>query len=114
MRSLTFLLIVALLALAATAVVAYDAFRAEATPPAAVEFQQLVGGLGIGSELSLARCAAGFDSRLASACSHVSGPLPCGDVFCPCHSLSVFPLTPIPKTSQSRPAWELVWDEDLP
>jgi hypothetical protein len=112
MRSLSFLLIVVLLAGTAVAVVAFDARRAQSAPAAAVEFQQLVGGLGMGSELSLARCAGGYGPRLASVCSHFFGPLPCGDVYCPCHSLSVFPVAPIRQTA--RPSLELIWDADLP
>ncbi|MGH7162441.1 MAG: hypothetical protein ACREID_03070 [Planctomycetota bacterium] len=59
--------------------------------PARVEddeaFQRLVGGLGLGPTLDLARCAREFDPRLECACGLRHDPLPAGSMFCPTHAI---------------------------
>jgi hypothetical protein len=54
------------------------------------EFQHLVGGLGSGPALDLARCPFAFDPRLAGVCQEQCGPVPGGAVFCPYHAGAVF------------------------
>jgi hypothetical protein len=56
----------------------------------AAEFQHLVGGLGSGPALDLARCPFAFDPRLAGVCQEQCGPVPGGGVFCPYHAGAVF------------------------
>lgn len=63
------------------------------------EFQQLVGGLGFGSEADLSRCAFGFDPRLDRQCSRQESPVPCGMSFCPVHGVAVFTYSKLPETA---------------
>ncbi len=76
---------VLLLAVAAGAVLATSS-----PPPARTArseaFQQLVGGLGLGPQLDLSRCAAAFDARLGPPCSLRHEPVLCGSWFCPVHA----------------------------
>lgn len=55
----------------------------------AVEFQQLVGGLGMGPAVDLARCAFSFDPRLCPDCPWNHEPIPGGACFCPHHACNV-------------------------
>jgi hypothetical protein len=60
------------------------------------EFHRLVGGLGFGPSVDLARCEFGFDPRLCPACSDDCGPVPGGMFFCPRHAGSVLAYPPLP------------------
>jgi len=73
------------LPLAAACVIAASAPRA-AEREDAEAFEEVVGGLGLGAALDLSGCAACFDPRDGSACSHRHEPVPTGSFFCPAHS----------------------------
>ena len=60
------------------------------------EFQQLVGGLGLGPAVNLGDCCCCFEPRLDSACGFDRGPIPGGSCFCPRHACSVFFYPPLP------------------
>ena len=90
---LTVLAVILALAVAAGAIVALesrDRSRAEAE-----DFQRLVGGLGFGPALDLARCPNSFDPRLCPHCPADSGPVPGGGRFCPQHACSVLDYPPL-------------------
>lgn len=53
------------------------------------EFQQLVGGLGMGPALDLSICTIAFDPRLATACDAEWSPIPVGTWSCPAHTCSL-------------------------
>ncbi|MCZ6573598.1 MAG: hypothetical protein O7C98_10590 [Planctomycetota bacterium] len=76
---------VLLLAGAAGAVLATSS-RLPAREARSGAFQQLVGGLGLGPQLDLSRCAAAFDARLGPPCSLRHEPVLCGSWFCPVHA----------------------------
>ncbi len=76
---------VLLLAGAAGAVLATSS-RPPAREARSGAFQQLVGGLGLGPQLDLSRCAAAFDARLGPPCSLRHEPVLCGSWFCPVHA----------------------------
>jgi len=59
------------------------------------QFHRLVGGLGFGPAVDLARCEFAFDPRLCPACSEDTGPIPGGMFFCPYHASSVFDYPPL-------------------
>jgi hypothetical protein len=59
------------------------------------DFQRLVGGLGFGPALDLARCPNSFDPRLCPHCPADLGPVPGGGGFCPQHACSVFDYPPL-------------------
>ncbi len=82
------LLLAAAVALPVAASVVLLASRASQPAQAAeaIEFQGLVGGLGLGAAVDLSRCAASFDPRDGSACSHRHEPVPLGSFFCPAHA----------------------------
>jgi hypothetical protein len=64
----------------------------------AEEFQRLVGGLGFGPAVDLARCAFTFDPRLCPDCPMQHGPIAGGAHFCPQHACSILyfpPLAPV-------------------
>lgn len=84
----------------ATAVVTWDACGRRWEREMAVEFQLLVGGIGLGAEPDLSRCAFGMDPRLSDQCSHVSGPIPAGNAFCACHAFS--PMYVAPSVTEIR------------
>jgi hypothetical protein len=48
------------------------------------EFQRAVGGLGLGTSLTL-ECPFGFDPRLAESCGQRHLPVAGGGAFCPLH-----------------------------
>jgi hypothetical protein len=86
------LLFALLLALgtAAGAALALGAQRPPAVERRAEQFQRLVGGLGFGPALDLARCDSSYDPRLAPACQADTGPIAGGMFFCPHHACSIF------------------------
>ena len=59
------------------------------------DFQRLVGGLGFGPALDLARCPNSFDPRLCPHCPADYGPVPGGGCFCPQHAGSVLAYPPL-------------------
>jgi hypothetical protein len=61
------------------------------------EFQELVGGLGLGPAVDLSSCAFAFDPRLCPTCPQDYGPIPCGAGFCPRHGCSIFSYPPLPE-----------------
>ena len=73
------------LALAAAVAVAASAPRDPERAAASVEFQHLVGGLGLGRATDLDRCAHEFDPRLDPRCPGDFDPTPGGAAFCPHH-----------------------------
>src|SRR5437868_15280170 len=83
-----FFLIVAL-AISAAIMIGVQS-RKNAPPASAAEFQQLIGGLGFGPAVDLARCPNSFDPRLCARCSRDRGPIPGGRRLCPQHAGSIF------------------------
>ena len=82
---------IVLLLLAAVGIVTAESWQAvRRRSGAAVEFQELVGGLGFGGELDLSRCAHAMDPRIQSTCTAHLGPLLSGELCCVCHSFSSF------------------------
>jgi hypothetical protein len=65
------------------------------------EFQQLVGGLGLGPAADLSRCPFSFDPRLCPDCAQNAGPIPGGLYFCPHHACSVFYYPPLARGDQA-------------
>lgn len=53
-------------------------------------FQALVGGLGGGPAVDLARCARAFDPRLDDGCAFRTHPVPAGGAYC-AHGLAGLP-----------------------
>ena len=66
-----------------------DARRMQSRRAAATEFQQLVGGLGLGPGSTWEPCPHDFDSRISAECAYNSGPLPGGAAFCPHRTTSI-------------------------
>ncbi len=66
-----------------------DGHRRRNHRAAATEFQQLVGGLGLGPDTNWERCPHNFDLRTSAACSFDAGPLPGGAAFCPHRTISL-------------------------
>jgi hypothetical protein len=90
--NVVFLLIVG----ATLAAAALAGFSGPTTDPAAERsFHHLVGGLGFGPAVDLARCEFAFDPRLCPACSEDTGPIPGGLFFCPYHASSVLNYSPL-------------------
>ncbi len=50
------------------------------------EFQELVGGLGLGTAVGLSPCAGAFDPRVETSCTLRHEPVPCGSPCCPAHA----------------------------
>src|SRR5262245_16141861 len=68
-------------------------------------YQRLVGGLGFGPALNLARCPFSFDPRLAGHCAENDGAVPGGERFCPHHACSLFHYAPLdgrPSDAENR------------
>jgi len=61
------------------------------------EFQQMLGGLGIGPAVDLSRCTLAFDPRLGPVCDSHFGPISGGEFVCPYHACSVFVDSPAVK-----------------
>ena len=78
-------------------------FPATGVVPERTEFQQLIGGLGFGSEADLSRCAFGFDPRIDRQCSRQESPVPCGMSFCPVHGVAVFTYSKLANTAGETP-----------
>jgi hypothetical protein len=95
------LVVIAALASGAGALLIVDAARIPKQAERAEEFQRLVGGLGFGPALDLARCPNSFDPRLDDGCADDEGSIPGGARFCPRHAGSIFyypPLGPFRRT----------------
>jgi hypothetical protein len=73
------------LACGAAAAVAASASRDPDRAALSEAFQRMVGGLGLGPAVDLARCAHDFDPRLDPACPGDFEPLPGAARFCPHH-----------------------------
>lgn len=78
------------LAAAATAAVASTSRRDPKEAARSAEFQTLVGGLGGGPAIDLARCARAFDRRLDDGCAFRTHPVPAGGAYC-AHGLAGLP-----------------------
>lgn len=78
-----------LLLLGAGAILLFDR---NSPRPASAEFQNLVGGLGLGPATDIDVCDFCFDPRVGSMCPQEVSPFPGGFFFCPLHGLSVFSL----------------------
>lgn len=48
-----------------------------------LEFQHLVGGLGLGPATTLSPCEPDFDPRVGAVCDGATDPIPAGGAFCP-------------------------------
>src|SRR5262249_51677726 len=59
------------------------------------DYQELVGGLGFGPAVDLARCTCSFDPRLCHRCPEDLGSIPGGGSFCPHHACSILPYPPL-------------------
>ncbi len=68
----------------------------------AEEFQQLVGGLGIGPATDLSQCPLAFDPRLATACTGQQWPIVGGGFFCPQHACLIFWYPALPDDGAPR------------
>jgi hypothetical protein len=77
------------LVVAAGVLLVVDNRDRDAEAARAKEFQELVGGLGFGPAVDLARCPCSFDPRLGHRCTADLGPIPGGGCFCPHHACSV-------------------------
>lgn len=84
----------ATLTVAAGVLLVRDARQAREPAEGAEQFQQLVGGLGLGPSVDLAHCGLCFDPRVCPDCAQNQGPVPCGGAFCPYHRFSVFAYPP--------------------
>jgi len=93
---LLLLLVILTLTLSAGALLALDFWSQSRRQSAAREFQQLVGGLGMGPAVELSRCPFSFDPRLGRRCRDMYHPIPGGRCFCPHHACSVFPYVDLP------------------
>jgi hypothetical protein len=69
--------------------------RAPPRERATDEFQRLVGGLGFGPAVDVARCPFGFDPRLDPDDQEDQEPIPGGYFFCPHHGAGVFAYPPL-------------------
>jgi hypothetical protein len=87
--SFVLLALILTLALATGGVLGVDDWLQQRQAERAEEFQRLVGGLGFGPAVDLARCAFSFDPRLCSGCPQDLGPIPGGVYFCPQHACSI-------------------------
>jgi hypothetical protein len=83
------------LAIGAGVILVADALEKPTATAQAHEFQTLVGGLGFGPAVDLARCPNSFDPRLAHRCPADLGPIPGGGFFCPYHACSIFYYPPL-------------------
>ena len=72
---------------AATGVLGVESQRARRLADGERNFQQIVGGLGFGSERSLESCSDAFDPRLGRSCPECTRRSLLGRAVCPAHSL---------------------------
>lgn len=84
------LALVATLAAAAATTVAATSRRDAREAARSEGFQALVGGLGGGPAVHLARCARAFDVRLDDGCAFRTHPVPGGGAYC-AHGLAGLP-----------------------
>ena len=91
---------------AATVVLWREAGRARRVDGRAIELQRIVGGLGMGGERNLARCAAAFDPRVRGACSVCGTALPGGAVYCPAHAFTILRLRAVDRAVNRAVAGE--------
>ena len=73
--------ILTVLAVCAAAAVAAASSRTPAAAACSLDFQRVVGGLGLGA-LDLSACDAAFDPRAGFPCPDATGPVPGGRRFC--------------------------------
>jgi hypothetical protein len=78
-----------ILTIGAGAIVVIDNLGPGPEEARAREFQQLVGGLGLGPAVDLGRCPFSFDPRVSHRCPQDLGPIPGGGCFCPRHACSI-------------------------
>jgi hypothetical protein len=88
------------LTIAAGAILAVQSGNLASNASRKKEFQELVGGLGFGPALDLARCEFSFDPRLCSACPSDCGPIPGGMCWCPYHALSIDDYPPLSRVHE--------------
>lgn len=96
---------------AATVVLWREAGRAREVDSRAIELQRIVGGLGMGGERNLARCAAAFDPRVRGACSVCGTALPGGAVYCPAHAFTILRLRAVNRAATDGATDRAVGDE---
>jgi hypothetical protein len=82
--------VVVALVVSAVAVVGVGARREPAAAARSEAFQALVGGLGGGPAITLARCARAFDPRLDDGCAFRTHPVPAAADYC-AHGLAGCP-----------------------
>ena len=87
---------------AASAIVLAESRRNPATASRSREFQQMLGGLGLGPAIDLSRCTLAFDPRLGAVCDSQWGPISGGGFVCPHHASSVVDFSP---AVEPLPSW---------
>jgi len=85
------------LAIAAVSCLAISNGPGEWDSVKAIEFQQMVGGLGLGPATNMSECPALFDPRIAVTCPYEYEPIPAGqNFFCSRHACSILSLPNLP------------------
>jgi hypothetical protein len=92
--------------LAACAILGLDAALPRSRSDRSEEFQRLVGGLGFGPALDLARCPFSFDPRLGNDCAQNDQSLPGCERYCPRHAGSIFYYPPLNPSRAARSSEE--------
>ncbi len=86
---------VMVLAITAAGIVIIDTIPRSNPSRNVEEFQQLVGGLGLGPATDLSTCSFAFDPRIGITCDRQYDPIPMGSWFCTAHMCSCFSLAPL-------------------
>jgi hypothetical protein len=95
--------LIAALAGAAGLLVAWDGLSPAGGSRPAGEFQQLVGGLGMGPAIDLSRCARSLDPRLYPDCPLNHEPVPGGACFCPQHACGILTYPALDRRAYAAP-----------
>lgn len=90
LQSIAVVAVALALVVAASAAVAATSRRDVREAARSEAFQTLVGGLGGGAAVDLARCARAFDPRLDDGCAFRTHPVPAGGAYC-AHGLAGLP-----------------------
>lgn len=104
MRTRRLMLLITMATAMAGGITAEEYFRRPRERGMATEFQRLLGGLGFGGELDLARCGPAFDPRIVARCREDCGLVLCGRGCCGVHSFSVW--RPHSTTLELNSPWE--------
>ena len=79
-----------------------DLLTPEHNPAMHREFQQALGGLGLGPSLGPWPCPTQFDPRAGTEWQSEAGLLPCGHWSCPGHHSSILPLSALGSKREGR------------